>query len=72
MFDQAKSDDTEERHNERGDERERHLSPEAAGQLTILEIGISVKGDQGNGAGAKPGSEMVIGGSHSYVTLPWK
>ncbi len=62
MFDQAKSDDTE----------ERHLSPEAAGQLTILEIGISVKGDQGNGAGAKPGSEMVIGGSHSFVTLPWK
>src|SRR6266566_6660315 len=67
VFDQAQADDAKERHDEGRDQREGHLSPKSACQLPVLDIGIGVKGDQGNGPGAKPCRQAVIGVSHPLV-----
>src|SRR5260370_19085294 len=67
FFNQAKADDTEKGNNERSDACERHLSAEAAGETAVLDIGISVKGDECHRAGAKPGGQVVIGGFHAFV-----
>src|SRR5260370_38285373 len=44
VFNQAKADDTEKGNNERSDACERTLSPKAADETAVMDLGLSVKG----------------------------
>ena len=67
MLNQAQSNDTKERDHESGDECKRHLSPDAARQLPILEIGSGVKGDECHRAGGKHFGQVAVGSFDTFM-----